>query len=69
MKQARITRREVAEFLIRKAEVKNPATVRKIEARIGNKPKEAVMNAYTYVTEGTVTAAQAIHIMTGIILA
>jgi hypothetical protein len=63
-----MTKRQIADYFIKAAGVKNEVTKEKIRTRFALKSKGILENAHEAVVEGKVTAAQAIHILAGIIL-
>ena len=63
-----MTKKQIADYMIKAAGVKNASTKNKIYWRFAMKQKGILENAYEAVLDGKVTAAQAIHILAGIIL-
>ena len=63
-----MTKKQIADYMIKAAGVKNESTKNKICWRFAMKSKGILDNAYNAVVEGKVSAAQAIHILAGIIL-
>ena len=63
-----MTKRQIADYLINAAGVKNEVTKNKIRVRFALKSKGILDNAHEAVVEGKISAAQAIHILAGIIL-
>ena len=64
-----MTKRQIADYMIKAAGVKNEVTKNKIRVRFTLKSKGILDNAYEAILDGKVTAAQAIHVLAGIILA
>lgn len=63
-----MTKRQIADYMIKAAGVKNASTKNKIYWRFAFKSKGILNNAYEAIIDGKISAAQAIHILAGIIL-
>ena len=64
-----MTKKEIITQIVKAAGRINSDSLHKIYPRMTKKNKKLLEDAYKYILDGSVTPRQAIHIMTGIILA